>query len=163
MDPQHNDEPGSVGLLDDIVDIAGVAVALRWLRLHEGKANHGLAGIDTVLHRLLDQHEHTGPGGVLVATDPTGAVIGAAGFDLTTSDSAYVAVAVTSAWQQQGLGRTLARRVVTTTRAAGCRYLTCRCDRRPDDIARAAALFGQTCVGSARVGFHHVLVLRLAG
>lgn len=163
MHAQHHNAPASLGLLADVVDVAGVAVRLQWLGLHEGKMNHNLAGLDSVLQRLLDQHEDTASGGVLVASDPTGAVIGAAGFDLTTSDCAYVAVAVTSAWQHHGLGRHLARRVVTTTHANGCRYLTCRCDRRPDDVARAAALFGQTCVGSARVGFHHVLVMRLAG
>ena len=160
---QHHIEPAGLGPLDDVVDIAGLAVGLKWLGLHEGKTNRSLAGLDTVLQRLLDQHENTSIGGVLVASDPTGAVVGAAGFDLTTSDCAYAAVAVTGAWQHQGLGRHLARRVVTTSHAAGCRYLTCRCDRRPEDVARAAALFGQPCIGSARVGFHHVLVMRLAG
>lgn len=100
-------------------------------------------------------------GQLLYAVEETGHVVGAGGVTTTGSDGAHVAVAVEPGWRRRGLGTAIARRVVEVARASGAQILTCRCPTGADDAVRTAALFGQECVSSVRVGFEQLLVLHL--
>lgn len=61
---------------DEVIELAGSGVVLRWLPLSEGRARAGVVNLNGLLRALFEQRDL--PGGVLVAVEPCGQVVGAA-------------------------------------------------------------------------------------